>query len=110
MIPWLEIAGLSLLLLLAWFWFDSFQSRAAALAAAQALCRAEDLLLLDETVALAQLRLVRDEEGRLRLQRTYDFEFSDTGDNRRAGRVTLIGATLVTAHLSPEIFASGSRR
>ncbi|MBL8398781.1 MAG: DUF3301 domain-containing protein [Candidatus Accumulibacter sp.] len=99
MIPWLEIAGLLVLLLIAWFWFDSFQSRAAGLAAAQAICRAEDLLLLDETVALAQLRLIRDDDGRLRLRRSYDFEFSDTGDNRRVGRVTLIGTTLLTVHL-----------
>jgi len=31
---------------------------------------------------LKQTRLGRDDEGRLRVKRVYEFEFSDTGDNR----------------------------
>ena len=58
-----------------------------------------DLLLLDDTVALASLRPGRDDEGRLRLRRVYRFEYSDTGNNRRDGQVTLLGSELVTLHL-----------
>ncbi|MBL8392142.1 MAG: DUF3301 domain-containing protein [Candidatus Accumulibacter sp.] len=93
--PWLESIGLILLLLVGWFWFDGFQSRAAAMRAARAACAADGLLLLDDTVALASVRLGRDDEGRLRLRRTYDFEYSDTGDNRRTAQLTLLGDQLI---------------
>lgn len=102
MIPWPETIALLALLSLAWFWYDSFQARAVALAAARATCRAEDLLLLDETVALTELRPVRDDDSHLRLRRVYQFEYSDTGDNRRLGRVTLIGSDLLFCTLGPE--------
>ncbi len=102
MIPWPETIALLVLLSLTWFWYDSFQAHAVALAAARATCRAEDLLLLDETVALAELRAVRDDDGCLRLRRVYQFEYSDTGDNRRVGRVTLIGSELLLCSIEAE--------
>jgi hypothetical protein len=101
MMPWLEIVGLALLLLAGWFWFDGFQARAAAMRAARAACVADGLLLLDDTVALAHLRLQRDDEGRIRLQRTYDFEYSDTGDNRRAAQIALLGDEVLLLRLVP---------
>ena len=112
--PWMETISLLVLLALAWFWFDSFQARAAAMAAARAACVAENLLLLDDTVALGGLRPARDDDGRLRLRRVYRFEYSDTGDNRRQGHVTLLGSELLMLHLphasAPrlQVVASGS--
>ncbi|MEF8703368.1 MAG: DUF3301 domain-containing protein [Candidatus Accumulibacter sp. UW26] len=97
--PWTETLSLLLLLALAWFWFDSFHARAAGIDAARAACAAEDLLLLDDTVALAGLRPARDDDGRLRLRRVYHFEYSDTGNNRRPGRITLLGNQLLLLHL-----------
>lgn len=101
MIPWMETVSLLLLLAAAWFWFDSFQARAAALRAARAACVAEDLLLLDDTVALVGLRPARDDVGRLHLRRVYDFEYSDTGNNRRPGQVTLLASELLLLRLAP---------
>ena len=69
--------------------------------AARAACAAEQLLLLDDTVALGALRPERDEAGTLRLRRVYDFEYSDTGDNRRRGSVTLLGDQLVMLYIGP---------
>ncbi|MEI2623015.1 MAG: DUF3301 domain-containing protein [Giesbergeria sp.] len=97
--PWMETISLFVLLAAGWFWFDSFQAREAGMRAARAACEAEDLLLLDDTVALGSLRPARDDEGRLRLRRVYHFEYSDTGDNRRDGQVTLLGSELLTLHL-----------
>ena len=52
--------------------------------------------MLDDTVSIRSLRLVRDDLGRLRLHRScYEFEYSDTGDNRRRGSVTLLGHDVV---------------
>lgn len=75
----------------AWFWLEGLMVREAAIRAARAACEADGLLLLDYTVAMSAMKPVRDENGRLHLQRTYDFEYSDTGNNRLAGSVVLRG-------------------
>jgi hypothetical protein len=93
--PGLEIVGILVLGALAWLWLDSLKAREAAVRAARAACAAEGLLLLDDTVAISGLKPARDEEGRLKLQRAYDFEYSDTGDNRLQGSVVLRGHRVV---------------
>lgn len=97
--PTFELAGLIVLGALAWLWFDSFQAHAIGIAAAREACAAEDLQLLDDTVALAGLKPARDDDGRLTLRRVYDFEFSDTGDNRRRGSVVLLGRRVLVINI-----------
>jgi hypothetical protein len=74
------------------FLWSSLRAREAANAAIRPACRAHGYLFLDDTVALDRIRLRRDEEGRARIARVYRFDYSDTGDNRRRGYVTLLGA------------------
>jgi hypothetical protein len=93
--PSIEIILVVLLAELAWLWLDSLKVREAAVKAARAACESEGLLLLDDTVAIASVKLGRDADGHLKLQRTYDFEYSDTGDNRRNGSVVLLGRRVV---------------
>jgi hypothetical protein len=91
----MEFAELLALLLLAaggWLIWDSLKAREAANAAIRAGCRTEGLLFLDDTVALQSIRPVRNEDGRVLLRRVYGFEFSDTGDNRRRGSVTMVAS------------------
>jgi hypothetical protein len=75
--------------------WTSLKAREAANAAMRAACRAEGLLFLDDTVALQSMRPARDGDGRMALRRIYGFEYSDTGDNRRRGSVTLLGPRIV---------------
>jgi hypothetical protein len=70
-----------------------------AIQAARRACQQAGVQLLDETVALARLRLRRDENQRARLYREYAFEFSDTGDNRQPGRVYLLADRLLDVNL-----------
>ena len=72
--------------------------------AAQRACADEGLQFLDDTVAIRSLRLVRDDDGRLRLRRIYGFEYSDTGDNRRPGTVTLLGQRVELLHVRPQLY------
>ncbi|MBI4740313.1 MAG: DUF3301 domain-containing protein [Betaproteobacteria bacterium] len=99
--PWMETVGLVVLLGGGWFWLDSFNAKEAGIRAARAACEADGLLLLDATVALGSLRPERAEDGNLRLRRVYHFEYSDTGDNRRRGSVTLLGAELLMVYIPP---------
>lgn len=101
--PVFEFIALAFGGLLVWLWLDSVKAREVAVRSAAYACQAEALQLLDETVAIRALRLVRDNEGRVRLFREYGFEFSDTGDNRRSGRLTLIGHELEMLHLRPRL-------
>ncbi|MDH3321091.1 MAG: DUF3301 domain-containing protein [Betaproteobacteria bacterium] len=96
-----ELLALALALAGAWLWIDSLRAREHAIAAGRAACTRYGVQLLDETVAFARLRLARDPEGRLRLRRTYVFEFSETGDNRRQGAIVMLGARLEDLRLEP---------
>ena len=91
----MEFLGILLLGGLAWLWFDSLKAREAAIRAAREVCAAEGLMLLDHTVAISGLKPARDENGHLQLQRAYDFEYSDTGNNRLKGSVVMMGHRVV---------------
>jgi len=91
----LELFSLAILGGLAWLWFDSLRARDAGIHAVRRTCEADDLQLLDETVAIAGLKPARDDDGHLVLRRVYEFEYSDTGDNRRRGSVVMLGQQVV---------------
>ena len=96
-----ELLGIALIVAGALLWIDSLRARERALAAGRRACERYGVQLLDETVAFASLRLARTEEGRLRLRRTYTFEFSDTGNNRRHGAIVMLGGELQDLQLEP---------
>ena len=100
----LELLVLALLGAAVWLWLDSLKAREIGVKAAQAACADEGLQFLDDTVAIRSLRLIRDDDGRLRLRRVYGFEYSDTGDNRRPGTVTLLGQRVELLHVRPQLY------
>jgi hypothetical protein len=87
----LDLIGILSLAGAGWLWLDSLKAREAAVAAAKAACRAEQLLLLDDTVAISRIGFARDEDSVLHLRRLYGFEYSDTGDDRRKGSILMLG-------------------
>ncbi len=96
-----EAVSLVVLAVGVYFWIDSLRARERAVAAGRAACDRYGVQLLDDTVAIAQLRFARDDEGRLKLRRTYAFEFSDTGNNRRQGAIVMLGGMLAELQLEP---------
>lgn len=96
-----EAMVLALLVAAGLFWLDTLRARERALAAGRNACRRYDVQLLDETVHCVRLRLARNDEGQLRLKRTYTFEFSETGNTRRQGAIVLLGAEVADLHLEP---------
>jgi hypothetical protein len=95
----LELFFLLLLVALAWFWFDSLQAREAGMVGARAACRRESVQLLDETVVCRAMRLARDDDGRMAIQRVYEFEYSDSGEDRYRGSLVLLGRELIMLDL-----------
>ena len=96
-----EAVAIVLILIGALLWADSLRAREHALQAGRKACERYDLLFLDDTVSFARLRLGRDGEGQLKIARTYTFEFSDTGNNRRHGAIVMLGGELADLQLEP---------
>jgi hypothetical protein len=85
----------------AFFWLDSLRVRERAVREGKSACERYELQLLDDTVSFARLRLARDGDGQLKIARTYTFEFSDTGNNRRHGAIMMLGSELEDLQLEP---------
>lgn len=85
----------------AWFWIDSIHARDIAVEAGRRAAENHGLQLLDETVAISRLRAARDGMGRLRLQRNYSFEVSDTGADRLLCSLTLLGKQVDAVEMPP---------
>lgn len=90
-----EIAAIGLVALVAWLVWGTLAAREAANAAMRRACELRRLYFLDDTVSLASVRPVRDDEGRMRLRWAYRFQYSDTGHNRRDGSIALVGRRVV---------------
>jgi hypothetical protein len=85
--------------LLGWWWYSGTVAREAAILAAGHACQRHGLQLLDETVSVQQIRMRRDRSGRVRLWRSFLFEFTDDGDRRRSGHLELLGRKVLAMHL-----------
>jgi hypothetical protein len=94
----------------AYAWWNA--SRAASERATQVgrnACRNAGVILLDESVHANGLRLRRNEDGRLGVERSFRFDYSYDGVERHTGRMVLRGEALVsfigpvgsTAQVSP---------
>lgn len=59
-------------------------------------CRAAGVQWLDQSVHAIGLRLCRQDNGWLGLERTFRFDYSINGDDRRVGRLVLRGDRLVS--------------
>lgn len=94
LIGFFVVSGLGLL-----FWRDSLGAREQARTASARACQQINVQLLDDTVALERLWLRRDRDGRLKLERLYLFEFTDTGLIRRIGSVLLVGWRVEVVHM-----------
>ena len=96
---YLAFYGLAAIGLGIWLWLDSLKARDNAVLAVKAACDSEQLQLLDDTVAIKRVALSRDAEGVLRIRRAYAFEYSDTGNNRCSGTVSMLGERVLAINL-----------
>jgi hypothetical protein len=96
-----ELVGILVIVAGILLWTDSLRARERAVRAGRSVCERYELQFLDDTVSFARMRLARNDEGELRIARTYTFEFSDTGNNRRQGAIVMLGAEVQDLHLEP---------
>jgi hypothetical protein len=96
-----ESVALLVIVAVGLLWADSLRARERAVRAGRSACERYQLQFLDDTVSFARLRLARDEGGQLKISRTYTFEFSDTGNNRRHGAIVMLGGEVADLHMEP---------
>jgi hypothetical protein len=96
-----EAAAILLIAAGALLWLDSLRARERAVQAGRSACERYRVQFLDDTVSFARMRLARDEEGMLKISRTYTFEFTETGNNRRQGAIVMLGHELRDVQLEP---------
>ena len=95
------IVSLLALAALIWFWFDSMRALEAARNAGKKICSEANLQFLDDTVESTAISLARNQSGRRVLRRTYRFEFSETGNTRLEGQLTLLGDRVESVTMEP---------
>ncbi len=82
-------------------WWNAQGIKQIALQATRAYCKKMDVQLLDDGVVLHGFWLKRDGGGSMRLWRSYDFEFTSTGNERYSGQVILLGRFVEDIRLDP---------
>jgi len=98
---WELLIAVALLALAAGFWHSSLAARELANRVAMETCTNANVQMLDGTVAIHRLRVVRGDEGRLAWRRTYVFDYSADGYSRQRGFVVLTGDAVDTVGLGP---------
>jgi hypothetical protein len=99
---WGMLLAVALLALLAGFWHSSLAARELANRLATETCTNANVQMLDGTVAIHRLRLVRGGDAPLAWRRTYVFDYTEDGFSRKRGFVVLTGDTVDTVGLGPK--------
>lgn len=98
---WGLLLAVALFAVLAGFWHSSLAARELANRVAMEACTSAQVQMLDGTVAIHRLRLVRTGDAPLAWQRTYVFDYTADGFSRQRGFVVLTGDTVDTVGLGP---------
>jgi hypothetical protein len=83
------------------YWFNGQQAKEIALKAVRAHCRNLEVQMLDEYVALSRIQMKREQTGKIRLRRTFLFEFSSTGNERYNGVCMVLGKQVESIQMEP---------
>ena len=98
---WGLLLSVALLALVVVFWHSSLAARELANRVAQDACAGAQVQMLDGTVAIHRLRIVRSSDQPLAWHRTYVFDYTADGYSRQRGFVVLTGDSVDTVGLGP---------
>ncbi|EMR13681.1 hypothetical protein MPL1_04065 [Methylophaga lonarensis MPL] len=85
---------LIILAVVAWLWWDSRGVAELAIEIAKQRCHWAGVTFLNDTVAWKKVRLKRNRQGRMQIQRTYFFEFASDMQQRYRGEIVMLGKQL----------------
>jgi len=99
--PTTGLTGLILIIGGVWYWYHAIRAKELARLAGRRRCNEVGVIFLDDTVMLTRLRLRRDNEGRMKIYREFQFEFTSDGGIRYGGEIVLLGGRVVSLVLEP---------
>ena len=95
---WLVPVGL-----LFYYWWQSGKFKGRARELASRYCQQLNLQLLDYSMVITGYWPVRDASGNIVIRRTYQFEFTSTGERRHQGIIVLLGQHIKSIDLEAYI-------
>ena len=98
---WGMLLVVTLLAALVLFWHSSLAARELANRVATETCTNANVQMLDGTVAIHRLRLVRGGDAPLAWRRIYVFDYTEDGFARKRGFVVLTGDAVDAVGLGP---------
>jgi hypothetical protein len=98
---WGMLLAVALLAMLALFWHSSLAARELANRVAMETCTSANVQMLDGTVAIHRLRVVRGGDAPLSWRRIYVFDYTEDGFARKRGFVVLTGDAIDSVGLGP---------
>jgi hypothetical protein len=98
---WGLLLSVAVLALVVVFWHSSLAARELANRVAGEACTAAGVQMLDGTVVIHRLRIVRSREQPLAWHRSYFFDYTADGYSRQRGFVVLTGESVDTVGLGP---------
>jgi hypothetical protein len=98
---WGMLLAVALLAMLALFWHSSLAARELANRVAMETCTSANVQMLDGTVAIHRLRVVRGGDAPLSGRRIYVFDYTEDGFARKRGFVVLTGDAIDSVGLGP---------
>jgi hypothetical protein len=103
MLNWPDLSLLALIALGGFYWWNDQGMRQRVLEACTRHCLDHEVQLLDQSVAMRRLWLRRDERGRFKFWRLYEFEFASRENDRYKGRAVTLGVRVldITLKLYP---------
>ena len=98
---WQLLFAAALLGILVVFWHSSLAARELANRVAMETCASAQVQMLDGTVSIHRLKIVRHSSPPFAWRRTYVFDYTEDGFSRRRGFVVLTGDAIDTVGLGP---------
>lgn len=65
-------------------------------------CKEIEAQFLDQTASLSKIRLVRNQHGRMGIERVFSFDFSRDRENRSKGFVEIVGHKIRKVYLDED--------
>jgi hypothetical protein len=94
-----ELFLIFLVVLAVLYWQTAMRAKETAVNAATKECQRCDVQLLDQTVQQIKLSMSRDQRRQWRVWREYEFDYTDNGETRYRGSVTLLGRRVLRVAL-----------
>ncbi|WP_027147308.1 MULTISPECIES: DUF3301 domain-containing protein [Methylobacter] len=96
-----DIILIGLLIVAYLYWASAQRVKSIALNATKQHCLDMNVQMLDDYIALTGLWLKRDRTGKVHLWRSFQFEFSSTGNERYNGQIVMFGCRIESIQMEP---------